>query len=100
MAMSAGSSAAFTRRGRSSNIPLVWMLERAETVGLRLPPRWQARFPCDPTAPACGTWRGVGKAFLLRHRRRIGRDRSEHIHPSVAEGGSGALAGVLRRHLG
>jgi uncharacterized protein (DUF2235 family) len=83
-----------------SNIPLVWMLERAEACGLPLPPRWQARFPCDPAAPACGTWRAFGKAFLLRRRRRIGHDRSEHIHPSVAQGAPGAFAGVLRRHLG
>ena len=98
--MWAASSAGFIAARPLSNIPLVWMLDRAETVGLPLPPRWQARFPCDPSAPACGTWRGSGKAFLLRHRRRIGHDRSEHIHPSVAEAGSGALAGVLRRHLG
>ncbi len=83
-----------------SNIPLVWMLERAEACGLQLPPRWQARFPCDPEAPSCGTWRSWGGLFLLRHRRRIGRDRSEHIHPSVTQGRPGTLGGLLRRHLG
>ena len=66
-----------------ANIPLVWMLERAEACGLPLPPRWRARYPCDPAAPMVGTWRGWGKAFLFRHRRPFGRDPSEHIHPSV-----------------
>ena len=29
------------------------------------------------------TWRGWGKIFVLRHRRRPGRDRSERLHESV-----------------
>lgn len=66
-----------------ANIPLVWMLERAEEVGLRLPGGWQAECPCDAAAPGLGTTRGWGKAFLLRARRRVGRDPSEHIHPSA-----------------
>ena len=66
-----------------SNIPLVWMLDRAETVGLALPPGWRDRFPCDPAAPMIGTWRGFGKLFLLRRRRSIGTDPSERVHPSV-----------------
>jgi uncharacterized protein (DUF2235 family) len=66
-----------------SNIPLVWMLDRASASGLALPDGWQARFPCDPDAPAIGTWRGFGAVFLLRRRRIVGRDRSEHFHPSV-----------------
>ncbi len=80
-----------------SNIPLVWMLERAEVCGLPLPPRWQTRFPCDPEAPAAGTWRGVGKAFLLRHRRKVGQDRSEHIHPSVTMAAPRTWPDMLRR---
>lgn len=68
-----------------ANIPLVWMLERAETVGLHLPDGWRARFPCDPAAPAYGTTRGWLKLFLLRRPRVVGRDPSESIHPS-AEG--------------
>lgn len=75
-----------------SNLPLVWMLERAETVGLTLPPGWRARFPTDVNAPMIGTWRSWGKWFLLRSRRRIGRDTSEQLHPS--------LAGVARRKRG
>ena len=66
-----------------SNIPLVWMLGRAEACGLTLPEGWQARFPCDARAPMVGTWRSFGKAFLLRRRRRVGHDRSERLHESV-----------------
>lgn len=66
-----------------SNIPLVWMLEQAEAAGLGLPPGWRDRFPCDPDAPMVGTWRGFGALFLLRRRRRVGRDRSERVHPTA-----------------
>ncbi|MCB1312086.1 MAG: DUF2235 domain-containing protein [Sedimentitalea sp.] len=66
-----------------ANIPLVWMLERAERCGLPLPEGWRARFHTDPGAPSCGTWRGWGKIFLLRRRRVVGRDRSERLHESV-----------------
>jgi uncharacterized protein (DUF2235 family) len=66
-----------------SNIPLVWMLERAEAVGLRLPSGWAARFPSDPDAPMFGTWRGWAKLFLLRRSRVVGRDPSESLHSSL-----------------
>lgn len=66
-----------------ANIPLVWMLERAEVCGLPLPTDWRARFPCDPTAPMVGTWRQWGKIFLHRRRRVVGRDPSESIHPTA-----------------
>ncbi len=66
-----------------SNIPLVWMLERMEGCGMHLPNGWQARFPCDPDAPMVGTWRGFGAVFLLRKRREVGRDPSEHLHPTA-----------------
>ena len=68
-----------------ANIPLVWMLERAEAVGLALPPGWHARYPCDPKAPMFGTTRGWAKLFLLRRPRVVGRDPSESLHPT-AEG--------------
>ncbi len=68
-----------------SNIPLVWMLERAEACGLPLPAGWRAQFPCDPDAPMVGTWRSWGKMFLMRRRRRVGGDRSEKLHPSVQQ---------------
>ncbi len=72
-----------------ANIPLVWMLDRAESLGLTLPQDWRARFPCDATAPMVGTWRSWGKAFLLRRRRAIGRDRSEQVHPTAAKSAAG-----------
>lgn len=68
-----------------ANIPLVWMLERAESVGLELREGWRARFPCDASAPMVGTMRGWGMWFLLRHRRVIGRDVSEAVHPSAQQ---------------
>lgn len=66
-----------------ANIPLVWMLERAEAHDLPLPGNWRARFYTDPDAPSVGTWRGWGKIFLLRKRRVVGRDRSERFHETV-----------------
>jgi hypothetical protein len=66
-----------------SNIPLVWMLDRAESAGLMLPEGWRARYPCDPSAPMAGSWRGWGAVFLLRRRRAVGRDRSERVHPTA-----------------
>ena len=66
-----------------ANIPLVWMLEQAETVGLALPENWHDRFPCNPQAPMVGTLKGWGKWFLIRHKRRPLQDICEHIHPSV-----------------
>lgn len=66
-----------------ANIPLVWMLDRAETCGLALPDGWRDRFPCDADAPMVGTWRGWGGVFLLRHRRIVGRDRSEYLHSTA-----------------
>lgn len=66
-----------------SNLPLVWMLDRAAEAGLPLPTGWRGRFPVDPRAPMVGTWRGWGRIFLLRSPRRIGRDPSERIHPSA-----------------
>lgn len=68
-----------------ANIPLVWMLDRAEAVGMPLPEGWRGQFPCDPAAPMVGTMRGWGMLFLFRRKRKIGRDPSEAVHPS-AEG--------------
>ena len=69
-----------------SNIPLVWMLEKAEGCGLPLPDAWKDRFPQESKAPASGTWRGFGKWFITRKARKVGLDPSERIHPSVREG--------------
>jgi uncharacterized protein (DUF2235 family) len=76
-----------------ANIPLVWMLERMEACGTLLPKGWRERFPCDPLAPMVGTWRGFGAVFLFRQRRKVGRDPSEHFHPT-------ALAKPSRWRLG
>lgn len=75
-----------------SNIPLVWMLDRAESAGLPLPEDWRARYPCEPAAPMTGTWSGWGAAFLLRRRRRMLRDRSERLHESIAPAAGAAAA--------
>lgn len=66
-----------------ANIPLVWMLEHAQNLGLPLPSGWQERFPQDATAPSIGSWRSWGKAFLARAPRLVGRDPTEHLHTSV-----------------
>jgi uncharacterized protein (DUF2235 family) len=68
-----------------SNIPLVWMLGKAETEGLPLPEGWRARFAQDATAPMLGTFRGYGKWFITRRARKVGLDRSERLHESVAQ---------------
>lgn len=68
-----------------SNIPLTWMLDKAETCGLPLPDGWRARFPCDPAAPMVGTWRAWGRIFLGRRRRIVGRDLSEQLHPTAMQ---------------
>jgi hypothetical protein len=66
-----------------SNIPLVWMLERAEACDLPLPEGWKARFPCAPEAPSVGTWNGAGKLFLIREARKVGGDPSERMHETA-----------------
>ncbi|MCI5111664.1 MAG: DUF2235 domain-containing protein [Marivita sp.] len=66
-----------------ANIPLVWMLERAEHAGLPLPEAWRSRFELDPHAPSSGNWSGWGKLFLYRRHRRVGADPSERIHESL-----------------
>jgi uncharacterized protein (DUF2235 family) len=68
-----------------ANIPLVWMLERAETLGLEMPDDWRQQFPCDASAPSVGSFRGWGKMFLLRRARHVGLDPSESIHRSARE---------------
>ncbi|WP_372833207.1 DUF2235 domain-containing protein [Puniceibacterium confluentis] len=81
-------------RGRS-NIPLVWMLGKLEARGVALPPDWRERFRCDPDAPSVGTWNGVGKLFLLRAAREVGRDPSEQLHESVRPAGAENMEPVL-----
>ena len=78
-----------------SNIPLVWMLGEAAASGLLLPQHWRTRYLTDVTAPSVGTMSGWSKAFWSRHRRVIGRDPSERIHPS-AEAAAAERGVVLR----
>ncbi len=67
-----------------SNIPLVWMLEKAEAAGLPLPDGWKGRYPQDAAAPSSGTFRGVGRLLVTRRARRVGMDPSERVHPNVS----------------
>ncbi|MCB2124989.1 MAG: DUF2235 domain-containing protein [Rhodobacteraceae bacterium] len=78
-----GQLAGFAAARPLANIPLVWMSEKAEACGLPLPEGWRARFPTDPQAPSIGTTRGWGKAFVLRAKRKVGRDPSESVHPTA-----------------
>lgn len=87
-----GQLAGFEAARGLSNIPLVWMLEKAEGHGLSLPEGWRARFPTDPGAPASGMNRRWGRIFVLRQRRRPGRGDDEWLH-ATARGH--ALAGGL-----
>lgn len=68
-----------------SNIPLNWMLRRAESHGLELPKGWTDRFPEDCTAPMQGCRRGIARAFLLRRLRRVGSADGTVLHRSIAE---------------
>lgn len=81
-----------------ANIPLVWMLEQAESVGLPLPAGWRQLFPCDPQAPSVGSWRGWGKAFLARAPRTAGRFSCEELHPDISAAGYDGPA-LLVDHL-
>ncbi|MGH1354100.1 MAG: DUF2235 domain-containing protein [Thalassovita sp.] len=72
-----------------ANIPLVWMLERLAACDVPLPEGWRTQFPCDPDAPRMGTWRGVGKLFLMRRKRVVGADPSERLHETVTSEGNG-----------
>lgn len=66
-----------------ANIPLVWMLDRAESAGLSLPDNWRGRFPQNAHAPSSGNWKGWGKLFLYRRPRKVGDDKSESIHETL-----------------
>ncbi len=72
-----------TKARKLSNIPLVWMLERAEDCNLPLPEAWRWRFATDVDAPSLGSWTGWGKLFLMRSRRVVGTDKSERLHETV-----------------
>ncbi|MEL7343803.1 MAG: DUF2235 domain-containing protein, partial [Pseudomonadota bacterium] len=77
-----------------SNIPFVWMMQKAQANGLPLPEGWQDRFDTDPDAPSVGGFRGWGKIFWDRRRRKPGKDPSESLHPSAQRR---ALSTILRQ---
>lgn len=81
-----------------SNIPLNWMLARAETHGLLLPEGWRRLHPEDPAAPAVGNWRGHGKLFLFREPREVGAGDGETLHLSIRDR-QAALPGYVPRGL-
>ena len=78
-----------------ANIPLVWILGKAEMCGLALPEGWRTQFPCDPDAPSVGTTRGWGKLFVLRKRRVVGADPTERLHPTAEKPVPAARPGWL-----
>jgi len=66
-----------------ANIPLAWILERAEACGLILPEGWRDEFPQNPVAPMVGSYVATGRFFLARQPRVVGRCASEAIHSSI-----------------
>lgn len=72
-----------------SNIPLVWMLNRAARHGLILPEGWRDRFPCDVTARPVGSRAGIGRFFLARNARPHARFPGESVHPTALGAGLG-----------
>ncbi len=66
-----------------SNIPFVWMLEKAEACGLILPHGWRDEFPLNAAAKMHGPYRGSAKLFIARGPRTVGACDSEYIHASV-----------------
>ena len=80
-----------------SNIPLVWMLERAETCGLALPPGWRARFPCDPERGPLGRVdAGVGEVLRAAAAAGGGGHPSEAVHPTAVSWGRGRGSRLAR----
>ena len=67
-----------------SNIPLIWMLDKAQLCGIPLPDGWRERFPQSSDAPPTGTWRGLAGCLIMRKKRTICAGSSEKMHPSVS----------------
>ncbi len=68
-----------------SNIPLVWMLRKAQAHGLVLPEGWASEFPINIEAPSIGRYDGTSKLFIHRRARVVGACSSESLHPSVTQ---------------
>jgi uncharacterized protein (DUF2235 family) len=69
----------------AANIPLNWMLRRAERHGLILPEGWEARFPENPAAPQIGNRAGMARLFLFRRPRATGSGDGEVVHLSIRD---------------
>ncbi|SPJ23785.1 DUF2235 domain-containing protein [Palleronia abyssalis] len=80
-----------------SNIPLVWMLDRAEAAGLDLPEGWRRRYPIDLQAPSIGLNRGLGRLLRYRTPRAIGIDASERTFDPTGDLPNSRTAAVSRR---
>lgn len=78
-----GQLCGFEAARQLANLPLVWLMTRAQETGLPLPDGWQRRHPCDHRAPSLGSWHQWGKIFLHRNPRRVGLDPTEALHSSV-----------------
>ena len=75
----------FTAARPLSNIPLVWMLERAEACRLPLPAGWATRYETDPLAPSVGRWNGLAKFLIVRRKRKISIGPNEWLHSSITD---------------
>lgn len=69
-----------------SNLSFVWMLRKAESMGLILPEGWEAGFPGDASVPMVGSRAGINKLFIMRRPRvaHLGHN-GETVHPSLIE---------------
>lgn len=81
-----GGNIASSRESRLlSNIPFVWMLEKAEARGLALPLDWKSAFPRDIHAPSAGEPLLWTRLFASRRTRRPELGANEWVHSSVAD---------------
>ena len=68
-----------------SNIPLVWMLSKAEMCGLPLPDGWQHRYITDPACKMVDPYAGLSKLFIFRAPRQACGTPFDELHSSVEE---------------
>ncbi len=68
-----------------SNIPFIWMLEKAEICGLPLPVGWQDRYTTDPAGEMLDPYAGLSKLFIFRTPRKACGTPFDDLHISVEE---------------
>ena len=68
-----------------SNIPLIWMLEKAAMCGLPLPDGWQGRYITDPAGEMLNPYAGLSKLFIFRAPRKACETPFDGLHISVEE---------------